>query len=209
MVAAQGLEPRTPRVWTVCSNQLSYAAKCGRPSSVSGRQILVGICLGKFLLSRRLTSDVLRLNMEPLTGVEPVTSSLPRMRSTSWAIAAYQLSQQTTWHKAFKASFYSLAQVNLPCQLGFSLTMYFICDKKAPSRGASFFWLRGGDLNPWPSGYEPDELPAALPRDIGIFHYIIKGCPLQTLWGSFRFPGGGGWIRTSEVVDGRFTVCSL
>ncbi len=32
--------------------------------------------------------------------------------------------------------------------------------------------------------------------------------PEMTKFGLFVF-GGQGWIRTTEVVDGRFTVCSL
>ena len=54
MVAAHGFEPRTHRVWTDCSSQLSYAAKY----------------------------------MELVTGIEPVTLSLPRIRSADWATPA-------------------------------------------------------------------------------------------------------------------------
>ena len=34
-------------------------------------------------------------------------------------------------------------------------------------------WLRGKDSNQRPPGYEPDELPAALPRDIQLSLVII------------------------------------
>ena len=53
--------------------------------------------------------------------------------------------------------------------------------KKLSFKRTRVFWLRRLDLNQRPSGYEPDELPAAPLRDIELFylhHYYTQQCEL-------------------------------
>ncbi len=48
--------------------------------------------------------------------------------------------------------------------------------KMEQSELCSDVWLRGEDLNLRPPGYEPDELPTALPRDINIRLSFLWWC---------------------------------
>ena len=53
-------------------------------------------------------------------------------------------------------------------------------DKRCPS-----FWLRGRDLNPRPSGYEPDELPGCSTPRLGAYY----GRPASKRKHKFKFSG--------------------
>ncbi len=89
-----------------------------------------------------------------------------------------------------------------------------------------FWWLRGKDSNQRPPGYEPDELPAALPRDIQFFKSLIiiaqRRCFVKGLSGFFfRFfsplfprllpgPTGPAAVRGTESQrPARFSVRAL
>ena len=56
--------------------------------------------------------------------------------------------------------------------------------RKPPKLGGFILWLRGQDSNLRPPGYEPDELPTALPRDI-----LYCGAGDRTRTGTVSLPG--------------------
>ena len=118
LVAAQGFEPRTLRVWTECSSQLSYAALlklfgCGNRTWTCGLRVMsptsyqllhpaifiwwIGLDSNQRRRSRQIYSLLPLATREPIhikqmeleTGLEPATSSLQVRCSTSWAIPAF------------------------------------------------------------------------------------------------------------------------
>ncbi len=78
------------------------------------------------------------------------------------------------------------------CKFAPALSRFAPVSKTFPGRNAKKYtgyciiacvpmWLRGKDLNQRPPGYEPDELPTALPRDICKRYISIDRPPRQGL----------------------------
>ena len=83
MVAAHGFEPRTHRVWTDCSSQLSYAAMYG----ASDRDWTGDLILTKDTLCRLSYTSTMNVHVTAImvagTGLEPATFGLWARRATN------------------------------------------------------------------------------------------------------------------------------
>ena len=145
-------------------------------------------------------------------GFEPRTTWLKVKCSTTWATRPHFLLQgkcpepeSNQWHEDFQSS-------ALPTELS-GHTHNIMCE------------LRGQDLNLRPSGYEPDELPdCSIPRyEINYLYWdqaddrtrtdnlLITNqllCQLSHI-GECLTANGWRWIRTTEAICSRFTVCPL
>ena len=84
----------------------------------------------------RINSYDCEAKLAPAVGFEPTTNRLTADRSTT----------ELRWIKSFGRT----------AGIQFAQRM---ASGKFVSKSSTLIWLRGRDLNPRPSGYEPDELP--------------------------------------------------
>ena len=84
MVAAHGFEPRTHRVWTDCSSQLSYAAMYGASDrDWTGDLILTKDTLCRLSYTSTMNDHFTVVFMVAGTGLEPATFGLWARRATN------------------------------------------------------------------------------------------------------------------------------
>lgn len=131
--------------------------------------------------------------------VELGTSPLPRVRSTNWAISAHleRAAGIEPASSAWKAEVIAIIR----CPHPGTLATWYFCS----------FWITR-----WLSYYSslPDKLTdfrlklPAYTRGDNYAHQAVIACCF-TFFPARGRDGGGRRIRTFEVCDGRFTVCSL